>query len=96
MTTHTLEITAAAERITGQCTCLEDYSKRDMTDPQCIRCNYHADICDELQAERDRAFDDAITAIWDEQAHAEPRQKNVRDFIQVINNLKSKPAGEMG
>lgn len=29
---------AAKERL--PCTCTEDYAKRDLTDPQCVFCNY--------------------------------------------------------
>lgn len=33
----------------GACSCHDDYSARDRTDPNCIWCNYHDEVKDALE-----------------------------------------------
>lgn len=41
-------------KITMPCTCLDDYKKRNMSDPDCSWCGYGEDITDFILADRKR------------------------------------------
>lgn len=52
MTYPTPEERAEAERILGKCSCLSDYTLRNLTDPNCHWCEHGEDVM-ELIRERD-------------------------------------------
>lgn len=53
MTAPTPAERAEAERILGKCSCLEDYTLRKLTDPNCHWCEHGEDVM-ELIRERDK------------------------------------------
>lgn len=69
MTDPTTEERAEAERILGKCSCLEDYTLRKLTDPNCHWCEHGEEVM-ELIRERDKWKQKALDCLTQEEIRA--------------------------